>query len=322
MAFSIGNRAPRGIVGLDVDDAYVAAIELVDGRATRAASMEIAPGIVSEGEVAEPSRLSDALGGFFKQHRLPRKVCLGVANQQIAVRSFTIPRIDGEQERSAAVRFQAQDAIAMPLDEAVLDYHVVGETTTPEGVAHLRVVAVAAREAMVTRVVEAVRGAGLKPDSIDLDAFALVRALAPAIPSSDTSVPAGVPSASTSGGARVYCYLAGVTNLAVADGSDCLFARPLAVSREEDGTVVPAALADQIRPSIHFYLQQPAAREVTEMVLAGPGAQRDGLAEELATLLSLPVEVAPAPEGLPADATADMPVRYTVALGLAMGASS
>lgn len=322
MAFSIGNRAPRGIVGLDVDDAYVAAVEVVAGHATRVASMEIAPGVVSDGEVADPSRLAHALGGFFKQHRLPRTVRLGVANQQIAVRSFSIPRIDGEQERSAAVRFQAQDAIAMPLDEAVLDYHVVGETTTPDGVAHLRVVAVAAREAMVARVIEAARGAGLKPESIDLDAFALVRALASAAPPSVTPTPEGLPSPPQAGGARVYCHLAGVTNLAVADGSDCLFARPLTVSREDDGSVAPAALADQIRPSIHFYMQQPGAREVTDMVLAGPAAQRTDLAEELGSLLSIPVELASTPAGLPSDAATDEPARYTVALGLAMGASS
>jgi type IV pilus assembly protein PilM len=320
MAFSIGSRAPRGIVGLDVDDAYVAAVEVVDSQMTRAVSMEIAPGIVSEGEVVDPSRLAHALGGFFKQHRLPRKVRLGVANQQIVVRSFTIPQIDGDDERSAAVRFQAQDAIAMPLDEAVLDYHVVGETTTPGGVAHLRVVAVAAREAMVTRVIEAARGAGLKPDSIDLDAFALVRALGPVTASPTASAPEDAASSTPStGGARVYCYLASVINLAVADGSDCLFARPLAVSRDDDGEVAPAALADQVRPSIHFYMQQPDAREVTNMVLAGPGAQREGLADELGSLLSIPVEVAATPDGLPGEAVGDSPARYTVALGLAMG---
>lgn len=204
------------MVGLDLDDGYVAAVEVTGGSVTRAVSMDVAPGLVVDGEVVDPSRLADALRGFFKQHRLPKRVRVGVANQQIAVRSFSIPRIDGDAERNAAVRFQAQDAIAMPLDEAVLDYQVVGETTTPEGSAHLRVVAVAARETMVNRFVEALRGAGLRPDSVDLDAFALVRALAPAMSSATTPVADGGASQPTAPqGARVYTHLAGITNLAV-----------------------------------------------------------------------------------------------------------
>ena len=40
-----------------------------------------------------------------------------------------------------------------------------------------RVLVVAARQSMVDRLVEAVNGAGLKPNGIDLNAFALVRML-------------------------------------------------------------------------------------------------------------------------------------------------
>ena len=47
----------------------------------------------------------------------------------------------------------------------------------------------------------------------DLNAFALVRALGHGAPDD---------------GARVYCHLGGITNLAIAVGQSCLFTRPLA----------------------------------------------------------------------------------------------
>ena len=53
---------------------------------------------------------------------------LGVANQQIVVRVVELPRIEDEKQRDAAVRFQASEAIAMPLDEAVLDHQVAAFT--------------------------------------------------------------------------------------------------------------------------------------------------------------------------------------------------
>jgi type IV pilus assembly protein PilM len=260
--------------------------------------------------VTDVTALTETLRDFFKVHGLPRRVRLGIANQQIVVRQMEIPKIDDEKERDAAVRFQAAEAIAMPLDEVVLDHQVVGETTSPEGSPRLRVVVVAARESMIARVVEAVRDAGLKPEGIDLNAFALVRALALETDSTET--------------ARVFCHLGGVTNLAIAVGTSCLFTRPLSTQWDSDDGNVAAALAEEIRLSIDFYMAQPEARWVGEIVLSGPGSKREGLADELSGLIEVPVTIAE-PLGrlqvgrLPAG---EDPTRHTIAAGLALGAAA
>jgi type IV pilus assembly protein PilM len=69
---------------------------------------------------------------------------------------------------------------------------------------------------MIDRLLEAVRRAGLSPQAIDLSAFAMVRAL---------HRPGGT-------GATLYVSIAGVTNLAVAEGTTCLFTRVLARGAE------------------------------------------------------------------------------------------
>jgi type IV pilus assembly protein PilM len=171
-------------------------------------------------------------------------------------------------------------------------------------------VVVAARESMIARIVEAVRGAGLKPEGIDLNAFALVRTLA--VPSDSTET------------ARVFCHLGGVTNLAVAVGTTCLFTRPLSTQWDAEGDNVAAALAEEIRLSIDFYMAQPEARWVGEIVLSGPGSRRPGLSEELSGKIEVPVTIAE-PLGrlhagkLPPD---EDPHRHTVAAGLALGAAA
>ena len=307
-------RTNGGYVGLDLDRSYLAAVTLSGGRIERAASTELAPGIVSDGEVADPAALSGALREFFARAGLPETVRLGVANQQIVVRQLELPPIEDEREQAAAVRFQAAETIAMPLEEAVLDYQPVGETVTLEGAKRIRYVVAAARESMVARLVEGVRGAGLNPLGVDLNAFALVRALAS--PDEDAQ-PAPQETA------RVYCHLAGVTNLAVAVGACCLFTRPLSFDAAvaEDAELDVSSLAEEIRLSIDFYMSQPDARWVGEVMLSGPGAGRPGLAEQLGTPLGLPVTAAEPLgrldlAGLP---PGEDPYRYTVALGLAMG---
>ena len=128
---------------------------------------------------------------------------------------------------------------------------------------------------MIERLVEAVRAAGLRPVGIDLNAFALVRALV---------------SGARDDAARVYCHLGAITNLAIAVGSSCLFTRPLTTRPDETGMIDAFALAEEIRLSIDFYLAQPETRPVREIVLSGPRAGVDGLTEQLAAATGLEVD--------------------------------
>src|SRR3954453_5026855 len=153
MALRLGKGAARNTVGLDLDGSYISAVSLAGGVIENAASVDMPGGLIRDGEVEDVEALSHVLRDFMKQHDFGKNVWLGVANQQIAVRSLDIPPIEDPEERAAAVRFQASEAVAMPLDEAVLDYQVIGQSATGEGVGTMRVVVVAAREPMVMRLV-------------------------------------------------------------------------------------------------------------------------------------------------------------------------
>jgi type IV pilus assembly protein PilM len=306
MKFSLRNSS-GGTVGLDIDGRYLAAAQVESGRVVLGASAELPANLVVDGEVVNRDGLAEALKAFVAKAGLPKSVRLGVSNQQIVVRVVELPRIEDEKQRDAAVRFQAAEAIAMPLDEAVLDHQVAGYSEAPDGTPRMQVVLVAARRSMVEALLEAAKDAGLKPEGIDLDAFALVRTLAAANgdQAEDT--------------ARVYCHLGGVTNLAIAVGSACYFTRPLSTVWDEEDA--GARLADEIRLSIDYYMTQAQAKPVGEVVLSGPGSADDAVVEGLGMHLGLPTTVA-APLGVldrsALDANED-PHRLTVAAGLAMG---
>jgi Tfp pilus assembly PilM family ATPase len=309
MAFSLRKSSDRGSIGLDIDGRYLAAAQVNGGRVTRCASQNLPEGLVRDGEVSDPEVLGQHLKSFASAAGLPRNVRLGVANQQIVVRVVELPRIEDDKQRDAAVRFQASEAIAMPLDEAVLDHQIAGFTTAPDGTPRMQVVLVAARRKMIETLLEAVKAAGLKAEGVDLDAFALVRALAVDTEEEDPR-------------ARVFCHLGGVTNLAVAVGTNCFFTRPLSAVWDEDDA--GSRLADEIRLSIDYYMTQPQAKPVGEVVLSGPGSADGQLVESLETHLGIPVQV-PAPLGV-LDGSAlgptEDPHRYTVAAGLSLGAAA
>jgi type IV pilus assembly protein PilM len=308
MALRLSKGTSRASVGLDLDGSYIAAVSVADGVIQQAASTDLPQGLIRDGEVENVEGLARVLKDFWKQNDFGKSVQLGVANQQIAVRSLDIPPIEDEQERAAAVRFQASEAVAMPLDEALLDYQIIGQSSTTEGVGAMRVIVVAAREPMIMRLVDAIRAAGLRPLGIDLSAFALMRIVAP------ENEPEPAP-------ARVYCHLAGVTNLAVGVGNTCVFTRPLATVWDGGSSEFTSALAEEIRLSMDYYLGQPDARQVSEVLLSGPGSQRAGIGDQVAGLVGLPVQAAHPLGRLGAAALrmGDDASRYTVAAGLALG---
>lgn len=228
------------VVGLDIEAGSVAASEVTTNGGVelgRTAIVALAPGVTREGEVTDAKALGEALKEMFADNKLGRNVRVGIASQKVMVRTMTMPRIEDDSELEAAIRFQAADQIAMPLENAVLDWQVLDADATTSAAGQMKVVLVAARKEAVSGLVESVRAAGLKPVGIDVSAFAMIRALASELPpleqpAPDVSYEERMAAAGGDGEAavppppaRLFCGLGDVTNLAVASGSTCLFTR-------------------------------------------------------------------------------------------------
>jgi type IV pilus assembly protein PilM len=213
-----GGRRGRSLVGLDIQPGYIAAAQAhVNGGISvqHAAGAPLAPDALREGEVLDERTLSDALRELFTDGRLGKRVRIGLANQRTVLRTLELPPVTDRKQLAAAVRFQAEDQVPMPLASAVLDFHSLGIFETPEG-PRQRVIVVAAQREMVERLLRAVRHAGLRPEGVDLSAFALIRSLYLPV----------TPGAGDASSERVlYLNVGGLTNMAIAEGTVCRFTR-------------------------------------------------------------------------------------------------
>jgi type IV pilus assembly protein PilM len=217
------------VVGLDIEAGSIAATEVrMNGVAALSGSAigPLAPGAFHEGEVLDSDSLADGLRSFFAEHKLGKEVRLGIANQRVVVRTLRLPAIEDPKEMEAAVRFQAQEQMPMPLDQAVLEYQVVGGVAGEDGTSpQVDVVVVAARRDMVSSFLAPLRAAGLEPVGVDLSAFAMIRALADTWEGEGAAGADGEEPTRKLDSAVLYCNVGDVTNLAVARGRACLFTR-------------------------------------------------------------------------------------------------
>lgn len=229
----LGAKKPKTLAGLNIEAGSIGAAEVVSNGTVSVASAALhplRPGVFHEGEVIDPDGLVGALKELYAEYDLPKRVRLGLGNQRVIVRTLRMPAIESPQEMEAAIRFQAQEQIPMPLEQAVLEHQVVGGVPGEEGgVPQVDVVVIAARRDMISSLVEPLRRAGLEPEGIDLSAFGMIRALA------GVAAPAPEPEGAGAGQAQeavLYCNVGDVLNLAVARGRSCLFTRVSGIGME------------------------------------------------------------------------------------------
>jgi type IV pilus assembly protein PilM len=337
--------ASKNLVGVDIQPGYVAAVEARPGHAAvnRAAVATLPPGVVRDGEVTDVDALAGVLRELFAEHKLPRHVRLGIANQKLVMRTLDLPPMDEAKQIASAVRFQAQEHIPMPLEQAVLEHHSLGVVETLEG-PRLRVVLVAARRDMIELLLESARRAGLRPQGIDLSAFAMIRALHTGGETDPT----------------LYVSVGGMTNLAVASATTCLFTRVVPIGSEtmasqlaerrgltmeharswlqhvgllaalddidgEREIVVEARsilgdgvlrIAEEIRNSLEFHTGQAGSAAVGRAVLTGPAVSIPGFAEQLGQEVALPLQVGHPVEARPGGFGAAESGHLAIAAGL------
>jgi len=315
----------KQLVGLSIGSSELAAAVVVNNgspKLLKAARHTLPPDVVAGGEVRDSEALASEIAAFFSAADLPRKnVRLGIGSSRTGVRVFERPTVDDPRQLVNAIRFRAYETLPIPIEEAMLDYHLVENTTAPDRV----LLAVAYRD-LVDRYSATCALAKIELAGIDMEAFALLRAVG--------GEP--LPDGERAEAARVAVSIGhDRTTVAVSDGHVCEFTRVLdwggarvtaAIERalevdadeadrvkrsldissnasvdpsdERATKAVEAArrevhgLARELASSLHFYQDQPDSLGFAEIAITGGGAHLQGLAEQLEELIGISVRVA------------------------------
>ena len=321
----------RTAIGLDIGSTVVRAAELSfgkDGVTLQAVGQVPLPeGAVRDGEVLDAPVVTAALRELWSSTRFRSKhVVLGVANQRVVVRQTDLPAMP-DSDLAAALPFQVQDLLPMPVEDAVLDFHRLEDVTGPAGQPLMRGLLVAASKEMVLANVACVQDAGLTVDSVDLTPFAVLRSLGARLDVDvETEALVDVGARVTNivvhsggvpqfvrilllGGQEVTDTVAELLGLTPEEAEELKLAHRADAEPEPDAdpeadpdaagvgpvptasvvTDASQALVDEIRGSLDYYDTGHPHSPVQRLVLSGGGSLLDGLAERLADATRVPV---------------------------------
>lgn len=333
------------IFGLDIGRSFikVAQVENRGGKKyLTAASLVAMPGggIQSESAV-DLSKVSDAIKSCYSAAKIEADRCIvSLIESQVVSRLIQLPALT-DKELSAAIKWEAEQYIPLPIKDVVLHYQVVSKGEPSTG-GKMDVLLVAAPKRVVEKYLNIVKNAGLRVEAMETESQALVRSLTRSDDPPTLIVSMGALS----------------TELVVARGGNVLFTRSIATGganltraiiaefnlpqkqaeeyKETYGIVedklsgkVAAILkpildivVGEILKAIEFYHSHNQDGAVSRVVVSGGGAFLPGLAEFFVERTSLEVALADpwmdfAKEGIVTSLAGHGSV-YAVATGLAM----
>jgi len=346
----------RGIIGLDIGTTAVRAAELrgkEPATLVRFAQLSMPPGAMVAGEIADRDAVAAVIRDLWRRGEFkPKQVAIAVANQNVIVRQVELPRME-EEDLRGALRFQVQDHIPIPIDDAHLDSLILDLFMSEEGADMMRVLAVAAQKEMISAFVDVVQRAGLEPASIDVAPLVTLRSLVDPMPAIEgareaeaivdigggvTNVlvhEAGTPRfvrILAAGGNDITAALVSELGLTVEDAEAQKYSTALQSEGAPIDPGVPTiieqrarAFIDDVRRSIEYYQSQPDGTKITRVLLTGGGSRLRRLPERLASALRIPVEEARALSrvqvaelGLTPEQIEQVEAVGAVAIGLAM----
>ncbi len=342
-------------IGLDIGSSAVRAaqVKVQRGAATleRIGQVPLPKGAVRDGEIQDLDAVADAVRTLWAERSFKgKKVAMGVANQQVVVRQMDLPYMP-EEEMRKSLHFQVADAIPIPIDHAVLDFHTLEHFENSEGERFSRILLVAAQRDMVDGIIDVAHKAKLEPMMLDLDAFSVLRCLAPERVLDET------------GGELLVDVGSSVTNIVVHENGSPRFVRILMMgggqitealtgglgmsaeeaerakatygignqSGEEAARIITergSRFIDEIRGSIDYYTAQADAIPLRRLVVTGGASQLPGLTERLSETLRLEVtegqpmrDLQVGDVGVEEEDLLDAQPYLSVAIGLAIGAA-
>jgi type IV pilus assembly protein PilM len=324
-------------------------------KVTTLYSHEVPEGIFQGGQIADSPALAELIKTAIAESKLKvDRVATAVPMREAIIRIIPVPaELDDQELRDMVLNHEAGLYLPYPREEVDLDYQKLGFFEDEDGIQKVQVLLVATRREITDMYIDTFQQAGLQVDVLEINSFALIRTIreqlrqfAPQeaavlvdIEFDSTEIAIivdGVPQFSRTvpiGTYQLQNALSRAMNLPTSRNTELLQGMTIP-STPPDGVRsgqtginpgmaallrVLGELADELRRSIDFYLNQSENLEVAQLLLAGPGGGIGQLDEFFTQRLSLPTTQVDPVAALSLEVEQEIPSVQRPGLGTVLG---
>ncbi len=309
----------RQLVGLDIGSSGIKLVQLKEVRGRyvlqKFGFKPLEPEVIVDGTVMDEGRVVSAIKELFQELNVKvKQVAVSISGHAVIIKKISLPPMP-DDELEGQVKLAAEQYIPFDINEVNIDFHVLPPSQGEgDGQSEMSVILVAAKKDKINELTELVKGAGLYPMVMDVDAFAIenMHGINYPVSKSETTALVNVG--------------ASVMNINIVSKGTSLFTRDipiggnryteaiqreLGLSYEEAEETkkqggggnkraavqsviesVNAEVASEIARTIDYFKSTVAEGEVQQVLLCGGGAQVAGLVHQLKDRMHAVVELA------------------------------
>ncbi|NEP57308.1 MAG: pilus assembly protein PilM [Symploca sp. SIO2G7] len=324
-------------------------------KVTTLYSHEVPEGIFEGGQITDSPALAELIKEAISQSKVKiDSVATAVPMREAVIRIIPIPaELDDNELRDMVLNHEAGLYLPYPREEVDLDYQKLGFFIDEDEIEKVQVLLVATRKEVTELYLDTFEQAEIKIDVLEINSFALIRTIreqlrqfAPQeaavlvdIEFDSTEIAIivdGVPQFSRTvpiGTYQLQSALSRAMNLPASRNTELLQGMTIPntpVQGIHTGATginpgmaallrVLGELADELRRSIDFYLNQSENLEVAQLLLAGPGGGIGQLDEFFTQRLSLPTTQVDPIAALSLEMDEEIPLVQRPGLGTVLG---
>lgn len=309
----------KQLVGLDIGSSAIKLVQLKESKGRyflqKFGVKPLEPEVIVDGTVMDEGRVVSAIRELFEEANVKNKhVAISISGHAVIVKKISLPPMPDE-ELEGQVKLAAEQYIPFDINEVNIDFHVLPPDPSGDAQADMSVILVAAKKDKINELTELVKGAGLTPMIMDVDAFAIENMHAISYPMAQDETTA------------LVNVGASVMNVNIIRGGVSLFTRDIplggnryteAIQREmgmsyeeaeelkrggKAGDTGGASLtnvidsvngevASEIARTVDYFKTSMSHADLDRVLLCGGVARIKGLVQQLADRMQVPVEIA------------------------------
>ena len=168
----------RQLLGLDIGSSGIKLVQIKEAKGTyvlqKFGIKPLEPEVIVDGTVMDEARVIAAIKELLQDANVKlKKVAISISGHSVIVKKISLPPMP-DDELEGQVKLAAEQYIPFDINEVNIDFHILNPMEQSEdGQPQMSVLLVAAKKDKINELTELVKGAGLEPIVMDVDAFAV-----------------------------------------------------------------------------------------------------------------------------------------------------